>query len=79
MPENIKTIVGMEPHREGEYPFQFEVGYDGVTRIDYELQNFGTYGLGLYHVWKYKTRICSLQQQAVAAVYYFVPEPVPND
>lgn len=73
MPENIKTIVGLEPHREGEYPVQFQVGFDGVTRIGYELQNFGTYGIGLYHVYKDRDLVCSLQQQAVAEVYYFVP------
>ncbi|NKW10007.1 hypothetical protein HGG76_11905 [Ochrobactrum tritici] len=35
----IKIIAGAEPHREGEYPWSYMVGCDGVTEIVEEDQN----------------------------------------
>ena len=45
MQKVIKSVVGAEPHRQGEYPTSIVVGYNNVVRIEEENENLGTYGI----------------------------------
>lgn len=73
----ITCVVGPEPRREGEYPEQFMVGYahrhvdNKVARIEYEEQNFGTYGIGWFVAYHEDGRLLGKMNAAqVVSVHY---------
>jgi hypothetical protein len=67
----IKGVYGVEPRREDEYPMGYTVGYDGVTLIEWELQNYGQYGVGCYNVFKGDELHATVLHQALAEIQYF--------
>ena len=67
----VKGIYGPEPMRENEYPISYTVGFDGVTRIDWEMQNYGDHGIGVYHVFKGDDLHATLVLRNLAEVQYF--------
>lgn len=77
----ISYITGMEPMREREFPVVYAVGslaHGGqrVTRIDYEIENFGDHGIGWFFVHGEGGLIAKMQARAVAEVFY---RPVSSD
>lgn len=67
----IKSVIGPEPLRDQEAPGVFQVGYNGVTRIDEYEQNLGTYSIIWYEVYGEKGRLAKLNALHMAAVEYF--------
>ena len=74
MMAKIKAVYGEEPHREGEYPHAYTVGFDGVASIDRIEENLGEYGLVWFHVYREGRLIGQLNARHVAAVLYFDQE-----
>jgi len=68
----IKQIVGIEPGREGEYPFYYLVGADGVTLIDYSVTNYGDHGIGEFLVYKGTKLFVKVTHRAVSQILYFL-------
>ena len=67
-------IVGIEPMREGELPFSYKVGVDGVTDIKYSCMNYGDHGVGQFDVYKGDEIYASMMHRATADVFYFTSE-----
>ncbi|KAB2666058.1 hypothetical protein F9K91_07970 [Brucella tritici] len=70
----IKIIAGAEPHREGEYPWSYMVGCDGVTEIVEEDQNLGTYGITWFVVKSGDAVIAKMNALYVANITLFPVE-----
>lgn len=68
--KTIKGIWGIEPRRDGEYPEAYQVGASGVTRIEYVEKNYGTYGIGEFHVYKGDELWVIMMHQAVSSVVF---------
>ncbi len=61
----------MEPMREGEYPTMFEVGKNGVTKIEYRVTNLGDHGIGWFDVYYGDHVLQCLSERACAEVRFF--------
>ena len=72
--QKVKSICGAEPHREGEYPWSYLVGCDGVTDIRVEGENLGTYGITWFVVLSGDTVVARMNALHVAHVGYLPPE-----
>lgn len=70
----IKFIGGIEPMREGEYPLFYKVGVDGVTRIEYHVENYGDHGIGMCLVYKGEHLEARVMVRALEQVVYENPE-----
>jgi len=68
----IKCICGAEPRREGEVPEYYMVESHTVTRIEPREQNFGSYGILWFDVFKGDTLIASMNAMHVASVTYSI-------
>lgn len=72
----IKAVHGMEPRRDGEYPFSYMVGgicgYPKfmVTEIKRRDENFGTYGIAWFDVFESGKMLVSVNASAVSEVHY---------
>lgn len=72
----IKSIFGIEPQRDGEYPLMYTVGdFDRgigatVTRIDRETENFGDHGVLWFHIYAGDELVSTVQGRAIAQVIY---------
>lgn len=66
----VRWLCGMEPHREGEYPTFFEVGKDGVSKIEYRVDNLGDHGIAWFDIWFGDRVKHSMQARAVAEIRY---------
>lgn len=64
----IKGICGAEPPRQGEYPWSYAVGHDGVTAIVEEQENLGTYGITWFVVKSGDKAIAKMNAMHVAHV-----------
>ena len=73
MSKIIRSICGAEPMREGEIPDHFHVGYAGITRIEVEEQNLGTYGIMWFVVFKGDEEAHRMNALHVATVSYQQP------
>lgn len=69
----IRSICGAEPHRDGEYPWAYVIGSDGVTAIHTRRENFGTYAILWFLVMCGDQEIASMNALHVAHVGY---EPI---
>lgn len=77
--QKIKAISGMEPHREGEYPDSYIVGYGSatngpVTSIEQRIENLGSYGIAWFDIFVSDVLIASMNAMAVASVEYYPPD-----
>ena len=69
--KQIKSIHGLEPMREGEYPISFMVGHGGVTRIDEMSYSPEPYcSVVYYQIWKGDELHASVKDRAIGEVYY---------
>jgi len=72
----VKTLIGHEPGREGEYPSLFTIGtpmrsgQPPVDLITYREDNFGDHGLGWFDVHAGGRIIASVAARAVAEIHY---------
>lgn len=69
-PLPIRWICGHEPMREGEYPTMFEVGKNGVTKIECMTEDYGDHGVGWFDVYFGERVMQRMQVRAVAEVRY---------
>lgn len=74
MTPKIKLINGAEPHREGEYPWAYLVGSDGVTEIVEDQENLGTYGITWFVVKSGDAVIAKMNALHVAHVSFMPTE-----
>ena len=72
--QQIEFICGHEPCRDGEFPMVHAVGSAGVTKIEYSERNYGSYGVGEFHVYKGDDIFATMTHQAVAEIRYFPSE-----
>lgn len=73
MSPNIKSICGTEPRRDGEYPWAYMVGSDGVTEIDEVTENLGSYGITWFIVRAGENTLAKMNALHVAHVGYVLP------
>jgi len=67
----IKGIYGIEPHRDGEYPISYTVGFDGVTRIEQGRYSPEPYCERIfYQVYKGDHLYSVMNDQAVAEIQF---------
>lgn len=66
----ILWISGREPLREGEWPVSYSVGVADVTRISFSERNYGTYGVGMYQVWKGDKLYAEMNHIDIADIRY---------
>jgi len=67
----IKSIHGVEPLREGEYPLYYKVGIDGVTSIVAGSYSTEPYCSRIFYQVYKGERLCStVNDHAVAQVIY---------
>lgn len=72
----VKTLIGHEPGREGEYPSLFAIGtpmrqgQPPVDLITYREDNYGDHGLGWFDVSAGGQIIASVAARAVAEIHY---------
>jgi hypothetical protein len=72
----IAGIWGLEPMREGEYPLCYRVGFDGVTRIQFDSYCPEPYCHRIsYRVYKGDHLHSVVNDQAIAEVVYVEPKP----
>ena len=72
----IKCIYGLEPRRKDEYPTCYQVGSNGVTRIDWEEYSPEPYCTRIYYlIYKGDELYCKINDQAVAEVLYEEASP----
>lgn len=66
----IKRIDGAEPHREGEYGWSYVVGYGGITTIEEQTENLGSYGITWFVVKRGEDPIAKMNALHVAHVEF---------
>ncbi len=66
----VRWLCGLEPNREGESPTFFEVGKDGVSKIEYRVDNLGDHGIAWFDIWFGDRVKHSMQARAVAEIRY---------
>lgn len=69
--KKIRAIFGDEPRRDGEYPMAHIVGHGGVTRIEEDTENLGTYGIHWFFVYVGDDLIVRVNALSVASVELF--------
>ena len=69
----IKGISGAEPHREGEYPVAYAIGFDDVVRIEEQNENLGTYGITWFVALKEDGSIVGKMNAAHVAHVEYMP------
>ena len=68
--KNIALIIGEEPNRDREYPPQYCVGSDGVTRIEYHVIGYGDHGIGEFRVYRGDVHYATLMHRYVSEIRY---------
>lgn len=68
--QTIHAICGAEPARANEDPFAFQVGMNGVTKIERREENYGDHGLLWFDIFKGSRRAASMNGRHVAVVAY---------
>lgn len=66
----IKSVFLDEPRRDGEYPEGACVGYDGITRIEKNVESCGTYTVIWFDAYKGEQLFKSFGARHVAVVTY---------
>lgn len=74
MAGKIKNICGAEPLRENEYPWAYYVGHDGITSIDEDHENLGSYGITWFVVKRGDHVVAKMNALYVALVGYYTTE-----
>lgn len=69
--KSIKAILGDEPRRDGEYPMAHVVGHGGVTRIEEDTENLGSYGIHWFFVYAGDDLLFRVNALSVASVELF--------
>lgn len=70
----INRIDGPEPHREGEYGWSYLIGCDGVTSIEEQTENLGSYGITWFIVKRGEDAIAKMNALHVAHVGFMPTE-----
>lgn len=66
----IRAIYGAEPHRDGEYPRCWMVGYDAVTKIERRDEFYGDHGLLWFDVYNGDRVVASMNARYVAEIVH---------
>ncbi len=66
--KKVRGVYGPEPLRSGELPIAHVIGFDGVTSITEFDENFGTYGIRWFCVWKGELELCRVNALHIAQV-----------
>ncbi|MEZ2132734.1 MULTISPECIES: hypothetical protein [unclassified Sinorhizobium] len=69
--QKIRAIIGEGLSAEGEYPMGHIVGNGGITRIEEETENLGTYGIHWFFVYAGDDLRYRINAREVAVVELF--------
>jgi hypothetical protein len=67
----IRAIIGDEPRRDGELPMAHIVDFNGVTHIEEDTENLGTYGIHWFFVYCGDELLFRINALSVASVELF--------
>ena len=67
----ILWICGFNPKEDGALPTFFQVGANGVSKIEAETEDYGDHGLGWFNVYFGDELLQRMAARAVAEIRYF--------